>query len=150
MKPYLLLSIAVCILSGCAGSGRVLTDVFQVRTVAPNDPLAIPVESQSGEIIKVGDVILSERSIASTVVMDGAEGLYDLVLRLKDADNIRWKQYTRRNKGSNVAIILDGKVWSLYPVRREMAEGKLTLEGVSSDREYLDRLGQRIIQRSRQ
>ncbi len=150
MKPYLLLSLAVIVFSGCAGSGRTLTDVFQVRTVAPNDPLAIPVESRSGEIIKVGDVILSERSIVNTVVMDGAEGQYDLVLRLKDADNIRWKQYSRRHKGTSVAIILDGKVWDLYPIRREMTEGKLTLESVSGDREYVDRLGQRIIQRSHQ
>ena len=120
-----LLSIFLLVLSGCSSSSvPPFSEFMEIRKVADDDPLATKFESVDGEVVLLGDKVISGKDVSRFQLKQGEEG-YDLYITLLHAEETRWRKFAWSRRPRQAAMLLNGKVHTVFStVRPPKAEEK--------------------------
>ena len=149
MPRFLFVLLIALVLAGCGSSGPSIvriTDVLQVRPVLDDDPLASHVLDMEGNTLRVGDPVIADGRIWVVHLGKGATQ-NDLTIRLRDADAARWRNFARRYKGRDAALIIDGRVratFKITPIPDEEENTRIDIPGVVETPEEAELLSKRL------
>jgi hypothetical protein len=140
------LSLFGLLLLGCSSAAPrpVFSDFLEVRELQEDDPLALRFSSRDGEEYRLGDPILSGKSISRLQIKPGADDLYDLYITLTGAMDSRWRRFAR-SRGRQAAVVVDGKVCCTFNVQdpgpaRENEVLIITIPGVAESAEEAEEM----------
>jgi hypothetical protein len=152
-KLYLFLIVFLFFACSSAPPKPAFSDFLEIRAIADEDPLAHRFASLSGEIYRLGDPIILGRAISRIQIQQVPTGKFDMLLTLTGAEDARWRRYTRRRIGQEVALLIDGKVQTVFPIADpgEPEEDKvlvLTVPSVAESEKDAEKLEQ-FVERAR-
>ncbi|MBI5648004.1 MAG: hypothetical protein HY962_13825 [Ignavibacteriae bacterium] len=149
----LLLSVfaAAVLLVSCGGTAVMkVTDIIQIRAVETEDQLAPKFENSDGEIIRLGDPILTDQTIISLLVRETAgTDSFELSIYMNDQGASRWRRIMRR-KGEQMALVVQGRVRATFvatePINK--AGTQILIPAVATNKKDADAL-QEILDKKR-
>ena len=143
--PLLLLLI---LLAACSSSSTkpVFSDFMEVREIKADDPLAAKFLDLDGEEYRLGDPVVSGKSVSRLQVKRISDERFDLLMTLTGAEDSRWRRFAR-GKGRQAALVVDGTIRSVFDVQNpgEPKENELLvvpIPSVASSQEDADKLDQ--------
>ncbi len=113
----LLLALATIILTACSSAPPrpVFSDFMEIRGLKGDDPLAAKFSDKEGEEIRLGDPVVSGRSVARLQVKRVSDDQFNLHVTLTGAEDSRWRRFAR-NKRRKAALVVDGTVRRVFKV----------------------------------
>lgn len=91
------------------------SDFMEIREVKADDPLAAKFYNEEEEEIRLGDPIVTGKTVSRLQVKPFSEDQFDLHVTLLGADDSRWRRFAR-SRGRKAALIVNGKVRSVFDV----------------------------------
>ena len=108
----LLLLLAAC---SSAPVKPVFSDFMEIREIRNDDPLAAKFADAEGEEFRLGDPVVSGKSVSRLQVKRVSDERFDLLMTLSGADDSRWRRFAR-SRGRQAALVVDGTIRSIFEV----------------------------------
>ncbi len=148
-KAFPLLALLLLAACSSAPTRPAFSDFLEIREVIDDDPLAHQFLSLSGEEYRLGDPAISGRAVNRFQIKGAAAEQFDMLITLTGAEDARWRRFARSRIGKAAALVVDGKVRTIFKVTDPgpPAEDKLlvlTIPAVSSSQEDAEKLEQFI------
>jgi hypothetical protein len=143
--PVFLLALLVLACSSPAPR-PVFSDFMEVREIKGDDPLAARFVTKDREEYRLGDPVVSGKSINRMQVKRVSDGQFDLHLTLTGADDARWRRFAR-SRGRQAALVVDGTICCVFDVQdpgpaKENELLVIPITNVAQSQEEADRLDQ--------
>ncbi|MFA6233158.1 MAG: hypothetical protein WC824_03065 [Bacteroidota bacterium] len=111
------LFILTILIAACSSAPPrpVYSDFMEIRGIKNDDPLAAKFSNAEGEEFRLGDPVVSGKSVARFQVKRVSDDQFDLHVTLMGAEDSRWRRFAR-SKGRKAALIIDGSVRCVFDV----------------------------------
>ena len=118
MKPFTAILLSLTLLIGCASTPPPPTggNRFELRPLLKGDPLASKYEDAAGEIVPLGDPIITNKAVERIQMKKISEDRYDVLLNYRGPEAVHWKSWARRRVGSEVALVVGTTVRKVFTV----------------------------------
>ncbi len=93
----------------------VFSDFMEIREIKDDDPLAAKFSTKDGAEYRLGDPIVSGKTVSRFQVKRMSDDQFDLHVTLTGADNSRWRRFSR-SKGRQAALVIDGSIATIFKV----------------------------------
>lgn len=112
-----ILALFAIILSACSSPPPrpVFSDFMEIRGLKGDDPLATKFSNKDGEEIRLGDPVISGKTVTRTQVKRVSDEQFDLHITLSGAENSRWRRFAR-DKRRQAALVVDGTICCVFEV----------------------------------
>ncbi|MBR9974178.1 MAG: hypothetical protein KFF77_01225 [Bacteroidetes bacterium] len=148
MKHAPLLLPLLLLLAACSSTPvkPVFSDFMEIREIRNDDPLAAKFADAEGEEFRLGDPVVSGKSVSRLQVKRVSDERFDLLVTLTGADDSRWRRFAR-SRGRQAALVVDGTIRSIFEVQDpgEAKENEMlvvAIPSVTDAQEDADRLDQ--------
>ncbi|MBE0642763.1 MAG: hypothetical protein IH600_01660 [Bacteroidetes bacterium] len=117
MRTAPFLFVLALILVSCSSTPPrpVFSDFMEIREIKTDDPLAAKFSTMDGDEYRLGDPIVSGKSVSRLQVKRMSDEQFDLHVTLLGADDSRWRRFAR-SKGRQAALVVDGSIRCIFNV----------------------------------
>ncbi|MFZ1731152.1 MAG: hypothetical protein WBQ23_05215 [Bacteroidota bacterium] len=111
------LAIFAIIFSACSSTPArpAFSDFMEIRGIKNDDPLAAKFVDKDGEEFRLGDQVVSGKTITRLQVKRVSDERFDLFVTLSGVEDLRWRRFVR-SKVDQAALVIDGSICCIFNV----------------------------------